>query len=124
MTFVGGAGDDVLEDFWNNEINAHRRLAYHWVGETCFKLKDDANMEGDDVDTQGVHALDGMEHAHLMEHDVRAQHVHPMASPPKPSPEDRAEHKVHHATYAAWCPHSVRIVKLDKAEASPHQDQC
>lgn len=82
MTFVGGAGDDVLEDFWNNEINAQRRLAYHWVGETCFKLKDDANMEGDDVDTQGVHALDGMEHAHLMEHDVRAQHVHPMASPP------------------------------------------
>lgn len=68
MTFVGVAGDDVLEDFWNNEINAHRRLAYHWVGETCFKLKDDANMEGDDVDTQGVHALDGMEHAHLMEH--------------------------------------------------------
>ena len=46
MTFVGGAEDDVLEDVWDNESGAHRRLAYHWVGETCFKLKDDMNEHG------------------------------------------------------------------------------
>ena len=91
----------------DNEINADRKLAHYWLGETCFKLKDDANMERDDVDTQDVHAQDGMEHAHLMEHDAREEHDDPMASPPEPSPEDRAGHELHQAKYAAWCLHRI-----------------
>ena len=44
--------------------------------------------------------------AHFMEHDS-GERVHPMASPPTPSPEERAGHELHHATHAAWCPHCV-----------------
>ena len=119
MTFVGGAGNDVLEDFWDNEKTARRRLAYHWVGETCFKLKDDMNMEHD---TQDAHAQDDMERAHFMEHDTHMEHVHPMASPPAPSPEERAEHELHHATYAAWCPHCVAGQGRQRPHTKVHVD--
>lgn len=45
MTFAGGGGEDVLEDIWDTESNANRRLALYWVGGTCFKLKEDIASE-------------------------------------------------------------------------------
>ena len=121
MTFVGGAGgNDVLEDVWDNEGGAHRRLAYHWEGETCFKLKDDRNT-GHMDDAQDAHAHDDVEHAHLMEHDS-SECVHPMASPPTPSPEERSEHELHHATYAAWCPHCVAGQGRQRPHTKSHVD--
>ena len=119
MTFVGGGGEDVLEDFWNTESNANRQLAWHWVGETCFKLKDDAASAQAEPEAPDPHAQHGMEHAHFMEETADRPIIHPMSSPPEPSPQERAEHNLHHATYASWCPHCV----AGQGRQAPHMQR-
>ena len=119
MTFVGGGGEDVLEDFWDTESNANRRLAWHWVGETCFKLKDDAASAQAEPEAPDPHVQHGMEHAHFMEETADRPIIHPMSSPPEPSPQERAEHNLHHATYASWCPRCV----AGQGRQAPHMQR-
>ena len=96
-----------MENIWDTESNANRRLALYWVGGTCFKLKEDIASEHSHANNPDANAQSAHCKVHLMKHDTGTRGMHPMSLPREPFPEERAEHDMHHATYAAWCPHCV-----------------
>ena len=70
-----------------------------------------------DADAQHAHCNE-----HLVEHDADTRRVRPMSLPHEPSLEERAEHDMHHATYAAWCPHCVAGQGRQEPHGRRHTD--
>ena len=84
----GGGGEDCLEAVWVGD-QAHRRLAQHFVGETCFRLKDDASMfdtpSDPDAEVGHMHAEDSC----LAEGEAQAPKVNVVPLPHEPTETER-----------------------------------
>ena len=124
MVFCGGRGEDCLEDVWVGD-HAHRRLAQHFVGGTCFRLKDDASMfdtpSDPDAEVGHMHAEDSW----LAEGEAQAPKVNVVPLPHEPTETERAEHNLQQTKglrsngWRKWFKQELAVIQCicDKAPA-------
>ena len=128
--WVDRTASESFEDLWFGVKNPRESLLRYWTGETIFKLKPQEAQESQRMDLEDPFgkddegdelADDAMTLWELKEREEAKQQPI-MAEPVEPSPEEVAEHELHHANFEPWCKVCVEGQGREKAHRRQHED--